>query len=48
MIGIDGETGKLVDMKEAGILDSFAVKQQVFARTWNNAEQFVFACKDRF
>jgi len=29
MIGIDGETGKLVDMKEAGILDSFAVKQQV-------------------
>merc|ERR1712182_67200 len=29
MIGIDGETGKLVDMKEAGILDSFAVKQRV-------------------
>merc|ERR1712182_198631 len=29
MIGIDGETGKLVNVKEAGILDSFAVKQQV-------------------
>ena len=29
MIGIDGETGKLVNCKEAGILDSYAVKQQV-------------------
>merc|ERR1712118_73296 len=29
MIGIDGETGKLVNAKEAGILDSYAVKQQV-------------------
>jgi TCP-1/cpn60 chaperonin family. len=30
MIGIDGETGKLCNVKEAGILDSYAVKQQVF------------------
>merc|ERR1712100_400390 len=29
MIGIDGETGKLINTKEAGILDSYAVKQQV-------------------
>merc|ERR1712078_559897 len=29
MIGIDGETGKLINVKEAGILDSYAVKQQV-------------------
>merc|ERR1719146_7118 len=29
MIGIDGETGKLVNAKEAAILDSYAVKQQV-------------------
>jgi T-complex protein 1 subunit gamma len=29
MIGIDGETGMLVNVKDAGILDSYAVKQQV-------------------
>merc|ERR1719299_57973 len=29
MIGIDGETGKLINTKEAAILDSYAVKQQV-------------------
>jgi T-complex protein 1 subunit gamma len=29
MVGIDGETGKLINTKEAGILDSYAVKQQV-------------------
>merc|ERR1712093_654615 len=29
MMGIDGETGKLINTKEAGILDSYAVKQQV-------------------
>jgi T-complex protein 1 subunit gamma len=29
MMGIDGETGKLINVKEAGILDSYAVKQQV-------------------
>merc|ERR1711998_790147 len=28
-IGIDGETGKLINVKEAAILDSYAVKQQV-------------------
>jgi T-complex protein 1 subunit gamma len=28
-IGIDGETGKLINTKDAGILDSYAVKQQV-------------------
>jgi len=29
MMGIDGETGKLINVEEAAILDSFAVKQQV-------------------
>merc|ERR1712118_365072 len=29
MMGIDGETGKLINVKEAAVLDSFAVKQQV-------------------
>merc|ERR1711904_246667 len=29
MMGIDGETGKLINTKEAGILDSYAVKQRV-------------------
>merc|ERR1719387_408440 len=29
MCGIDGETGKLINVKEAGILDGYAVKQQV-------------------
>merc|ERR1711937_1063672 len=29
MMGIDGETGKIVNVKDAGILDSYAVKQQV-------------------